>query len=91
MPLIGNLFKSRASSKSKRNLMVFLRPTILRDAAAEQSISSEKYNVLRGEQIRRRENHELRWRNEQPVLPELPLGDAPYPLDPAPAAETPRD
>lgn len=91
VPLIGNLFKSRASSKSKRNLMVFLRPTILRDAAAEQSISSEKYNVLRGEQIRRRENHELRWRNEQPVLPELPLGDAPYPLDPAPAAETPRD
>jgi general secretion pathway protein D len=76
IPLLGNLFKSRASSKAKRNLMVFLRPTILRDAAAEQAISSEKYNFLRSEQIRLRENHELRYRDQQPVLPALP--DAPH-------------
>ena len=75
IPLLGNLFKSRSSTKAKRNLMVFLRPTILRDAAAEQAISSEKYNFLRSEQIRLRENHELRYRNEQPLLPALP--DAP--------------
>ena len=82
LPLIGNLFKSRASSRGKRNLMVFLRPTILRDAAAEQAISSEKYNFLRSEQIRLRENHELRYRNQQPVLPALP--DAPpAAVDPA--------
>ncbi|MCK7593418.1 type II secretion system secretin GspD [Pseudomarimonas salicorniae] len=73
IPLLGHLFKSRSSSKSKRNLMVFLRPTILRDAAAEQAISSEKYNFLRSEQIRLRENHELRYRNQQPVLPALPV------------------
>lgn len=72
IPLLGQLFKSRASSRGKRNLMVFLRPTILRDAAAEQAISSEKYNFLRSEQIRLREDHELRYRNQQPVLPALP-------------------
>ncbi|GIX36032.1 MAG: type II secretion system protein D [Lysobacteraceae bacterium] len=79
VPLIGNLFKSRSSSRAKRNLMVFLRPTILRDAAAEQAISSEKYNYLRGEQILLRENRELRYRHEQPVLPALPPASAAAP------------
>ena len=34
IPLIGNLFKSTADKKEKRNLMVFIRPTILRDGMA---------------------------------------------------------
>jgi general secretion pathway protein D len=72
IPLLGNLFKSRRSSRNKRNLMVFLRPIILRDAAAEASISNEKYNFLRAEQLRMRENRELKYRGElQPLLPEL--------------------
>jgi general secretion pathway protein D len=72
IPLLGNLFKSRRSGVSKRNLMVFLRPIILRDAATEAAVSNEKYNFLRTEQLRMRENRELKYRDQQPVLPALP-------------------
>jgi general secretion pathway protein D len=85
IPLLGNLFKSRRATKSKRNLMVFIRPIILRDAATEAAISSEKYNFLRAEQLRMRENRELKYGGEQqPLLPELDL-------PPPPALEPARD
>ncbi len=71
IPLLGNLFKSRRATKSKRTLMVFLRPIILRDAATEASVSNEKYNFLRAEQLEMRANRELRYRDLQPVLPPL--------------------
>ncbi|MCB1554826.1 MAG: type II secretion system secretin GspD [Xanthomonadales bacterium] len=87
IPLLGNLFKTRTSTRKKRNLMVFLRPRILRDAVTEYAISSEKYNYLRSEQLRMRENRELKYRGElMPVLPEL--GSAPasqLQVEPAPA------
>jgi general secretion pathway protein D len=73
IPLLGNLFKSRRSTNAKRNLMIFLRPMILRDAATEAAVSSEKYNFLRAEQLKMRENRELKFRDEQPLLPELDL------------------
>ncbi|WP_126675797.1 type II secretion system secretin GspD, partial [Escherichia coli] len=43
IPLIGNLFKSTADKKEKRNLMVFIRPTILRDGMAADGVSQRKY------------------------------------------------
>lgn len=89
IPLLGNLFKSRNATHSKRNLMVFLRPIILRDAITEAAVSSEKYNFLRAEQLRMRENRELRYHGQyQPVLPSLDeitprdLFRDPPPLDP---------
>ncbi len=72
IPLFGKLFKSRASARTKRNLMVFLRPRILRDAAVEQAVSNEKYQYLREQQLKLQDNHELRYRKEQPLLPALP-------------------
>ena len=72
IPLLGNLFKSRRSSATKRQFMIFLRPIILRDAATEAAVSNEKYNFLRAEQLKMRENRELKFREHQPVLPELP-------------------
>lgn len=79
IPGLGHLFKSRSAQRKKRNLMIFLRPIIMRDAATEAAVSSEKYNFLRAEQLRMRENSELRYRGEnQPLLPaleELPTGD----------------
>ncbi|MBB5208042.1 type II secretion system secretin GspD [Chiayiivirga flava] len=75
IPLIGNLFKSRDSSKTRRNLMVFLRPIILRDAATEAAVSGEKYNFLRTEQLRMRENRELKYNGN--VLPPLPPASIP--------------
>jgi len=73
IPVLGGLFKSRAAKHSKRNLMVFLRPRILRDEATTAAISSERYNFLRAEQQRMSENKELRYNGDkQPILPELP-------------------
>jgi general secretion pathway protein D len=71
IPLLGNLFKSRRSGKTKRTLMIFLRPVILRDAATEAAVSNEKYNFLRAEQLQMRANRELKYRDLQPVLPPL--------------------
>jgi general secretion pathway protein D len=90
IPLLGHLFKSRAAKRNKRNLMVFLRPTILRDAATEAAVSSEKYNYIRTEQLRIRERAGSRIGGEQqPLLPELApdLFENPPPAPPAPIRE----
>ena len=70
IPLIGNLFKSTADKKEKRNLMVFIRPTILRDGMAANGVSQRKYNYMRAEQIYRDEQGlSLMPHTAQPVLP----------------------
>lgn len=48
IPLIGFLFRTESTTKSKANLMVFLRPTILRDHKDASFVTNEKYNHLRG-------------------------------------------
>ena len=87
IPLLGNLFRSRSGSRSKRNLMIFMRPFILRDALTETSMSSEKYNFLRSEQLRMRDDQRTPFHpDRQPVLPALPedLFRAPPPVQPLP-------
>ena len=51
IPLFGRLFKSTTSVRSKKNLVVFLKPTIVRDVSDIQMITNEKYNLLKAEQI----------------------------------------
>lgn len=53
IPIIGHLFKTTTTSKRKRNLMVFLRPTIVRDGATMNEISHRKYNYIRAQQLDR--------------------------------------
>ncbi|WP_286270372.1 type II secretion system secretin GspD [Thalassotalea hakodatensis] len=55
IPIIGHLFKSTNNSKRKRNLMVFLRPTVIRDGKLMNDISKEKYNYIRADELRKRE------------------------------------
>ena len=55
IPILGNLFKSTSTSKRKRNLMVFLRPTIVRDGVTMNEISHRKYNFIRAQQLKRQE------------------------------------
>jgi general secretion pathway protein D len=55
IPFLGHLFKSTAVTKRKRNLMVFLRATIVRDGKLMNDISEQKYNYIRAEQIRKKE------------------------------------
>ena len=73
IPLIGELFKQTASQKTKRNLMVFIKPIILRDDDAYGSISSAKYTMFRAEQLERNKRgvRLLPTTLSTPVLPEL--------------------
>jgi len=48
IPIIGFLFRSESTTKNKQNLMVFLRPTILRDHKDAAFVTNEKYSLLRG-------------------------------------------
>jgi general secretion pathway protein D len=50
IPLVGELFKSRRDSQTKRTLFVFLKPTILRDRDAASAVTEGKYARLRGEE-----------------------------------------
>ena len=61
IPLVGRLFRSSAESRVQRNLMVFLRPTILIDSADVSTLSGEKYNYINAEKI-------LGDRSNQPIL-----------------------
>ncbi|WP_395345626.1 type II secretion system secretin GspD [Ningiella sp. W23] len=53
IPILGHLFKSTSTTKRKRNLMVFLRPTIVRDGVTMNKISHKKYNFMRAQQLMR--------------------------------------
>jgi len=72
IPLIGNLFRYRTNDRTKKDLMVFLHPRILRDAATEAAVSSEKYNYMRTEQLQmRQQDWPITPRAERPMLPEV--------------------
>src|SRR5581483_402171 len=87
IPLIGNLFRYRSNDHQKQDLMVFLHPRILKDKdfTTEATVSAEKYNYIRTEQLEMRENTEtITPRAEQPMLPEVHDFLASPPLDVAP-------
>jgi general secretion pathway protein D len=47
IPVMGNLFKSQNRTHTKNNLMVFLRPVIVRDAASSENLSLSRYDYMR--------------------------------------------
>lgn len=70
IPLLGHLFKSTSNTKRKRNLMVFLRPTIVRDGQLMNDLSKEKYNFIRAIEINKQEaGLELMSDDKLPILP----------------------
>lgn len=90
IPLLGNLFRYRSNSHTKTDLMVFLHPKILRDAASEAAVSSQKYNYMRTEQLQMRQSDwPITPREQRPMLPEVhdflasPMPDAKGPATPA--------
>jgi general secretion pathway protein D len=83
--VLGNLFRYRSATKTKRNLMVFLRPRILRDAASEASVSNEKYDYMRVQQLEERSARENMLRKEDHPL-SAPLA---LPATPPPPREEP--
>jgi general secretion pathway protein D len=50
IPLFGNLFKTESRGRKKTNLMVFLRPVVVRDAAATEQLSLDRYDLMRATQ-----------------------------------------
>ncbi|MCU7852394.1 MAG: type II secretion system secretin GspD [Candidatus Thiodiazotropha sp. (ex Monitilora ramsayi)] len=70
VPFLGALFRSTSTTKLKRNLMVFLRPIILRDAATNTQIASSKYNYFRAKQVdMKQKGVKLMDDEETPILP----------------------
>lgn len=51
IPILGHLFKSTNNSTKKTNLMVFIKPTIIRDGVTADGITQRKYNYIRAEQL----------------------------------------
>lgn len=85
LPFFGNLFKSESRSRKKTNLMVFLRPVVMRDAAATNALSMDRYDMMRsGQQQGQPQNSVLVPVNESPILPTLaPAAQPAIPPKPA--------
>ena len=73
LPFFGNLFRSETRKRNKTNLMVFLRPVVMRDAAATESLSVNRYEQMRGNQMNSQPAPSTAVPvNAAPVMPELP-------------------
>jgi general secretion pathway protein D len=81
IPGLGNLFRSKAKSRTKTNLMIFIRPTILRTAEDSRKLTEQRYGYLRLQQG-------LAMPNDEPSIDQLVrdyMGAAP----PIPSAPVP--
>ncbi len=87
LPVVGGLFRSENRTRNKTNLMVFLRPVVVRDAATSEALMVDRYDAIRGLQqvTQPASSLPLRSISGAPVLPELPQRSAPATrLQPAP-------
>ncbi|WP_093172733.1 type II secretion system secretin GspD [Variovorax sp. YR266] len=99
IPVLGNLFKNENRTRTKSNLMMFLRPTVMRDGASTEAFAYDRYDEIRGQQLQTQPNTDnimLRGVNAAPVLPDTrklapspPRGALPPTADPVSARELP--
>ena len=87
IPLLGRLFRTDSVEVTKRNLLVFIRPTIIRDDEDLAGATAEKYRYIRDQQMERRERGLMflddgnlpvlpTWEEQIQQLPEVPADDA---------------
>lgn len=87
IPIIGNLFRSETRNRTKTNLMVFLRPHVLRDERAGSQLTEDRYDYIRNQQINAKPDERLLLPSfDGPQLPQV--GDQAQPK-PAPAQPEP--
>jgi general secretion pathway protein D len=95
IPLFGNLFKTETRSRKKTNLMVFLRPIVVRDAATTEALSLDRYDLMRTKQETSQPPSSVVVPvNEGPVMPQVinrtpapgPAVPVPVPAQTAPSA-----
>jgi len=86
IPLLGHLFRYETRKQQKTNLMVFLRPYVVRDESAARSLVVDRYdNIRKLEESTRQEGHFALPQMEPTVMPPLDLGAKP-PANPAPGS-----
>lgn len=71
IPLLGGLFRSKSNTVTKRNLLLFLQPTIVRDSEKAAKVSASKYDHIRSVSLGLDEHGQLR-RIEESIYPEDP-------------------
>ncbi|HEX8478729.1 MAG TPA: type II secretion system secretin GspD [Telluria sp.] len=90
IPVLGNLFKYKTRSRNKTNLMIFLRPVVVRSKEASSTIAMDRYDFMRGAgQAAQPETGNILLRDlGAPVLPALTNGQPPAggAMAPVPAA-----
>ena len=84
IPLLGNLFKNQRNDRTKTNLMVFLRPTIIRDVKTADELTLGKYDFIRKQQTATRKKNRISLIPDDSV-PQLP----PFPSKTQDAAKPP--
>lgn len=97
IPLIGNLFKYKTRDRTKTNLMVFLRPVVVRSREQSTALATDRYDYMRGQQAAGKElDNTLVKDLGEPVLPQLDNGRlvgvggaTAAPLPPAPLRQPP--
>ncbi len=78
IPLLGALFRHNETTKAKTNLMVFIKPTILRDNVQAAFETNSKYNYIRDQQLLTKpKNVRLMPLTPRTVLPEIPAAEPP--------------
>jgi len=82
LPGVGNLFRSQNRTRSKSNLMVFLRPVVVRDAAASDALMLDRYDAIRANQeiVQPAPSTILGSVDGAPVMPQLQPGGPTQPL-----------
>lgn len=80
LPVLGALFRNRSVTKVKTNLMVFIRPKILRDSTQTAIETDAKYNYIRSIQSGGGNVPQMRG-VDRPVIPPLESYDRPVPVD----------
>ena len=76
LPILGNIFTYKTQKTEKRNLLIFIRPTILTDQIIADSVSAQKYKYIRAQQLLKEINSESNNQADQTSIdssdPELP-------------------
>lgn len=96
LPYVGNFFKSESRSRTKTNLMLFLRPIVVRDADTSDALASDRYDMMRVQQqgMKPAQHPMLSAVPSANELPELPStterkANVPKPLTMLPTASAP--
>jgi len=74
IPWIGQLFRSENKTRSKTNLMVFLRPVIMTDGDTARAVTSNRYDYVQGVTGAFRSDNNLMKDRDDPVVPPMPVG-----------------